>query len=183
MSFLNDSVICPVASSSEEDSNAHTTDSAIVDHMNTVITTEVVDVTQHSTAGHTVWTVVASNSPQNILNDKNCSGLVHCSPHQNHVVVVLHTYPVLTGLIVLTVLVVFTLSLFLFWIYCFRRESSSCAPTSRKKRLGRYKQCGQLYKVNSGEGIVGIAIPELGVPKTVSSEREKLLLDSDEDDL
>lgn len=33
------------------------------------------------------------------------------------------------------------------------------------------------------EKVIGIAIPEVGLPKAMPSEREKLLLESDEDEL
>ncbi len=85
-------------------------------------------------------------------------------------------------------LIILTLAIFLFCV-CSSRNPLCCLSCGSKKRpLGRYKPCGQFYKGNhlgghNGDTTFGIVIPELGVPKTVPSEREKLLLESDDDDL
>ena len=47
---------------------------------------------------------------------------------------------------------------------------------------GKYKSVSKYFPVSAGRGD-GMAIPEMGIPKDGLSEREKLLDESDEDEL
>ncbi len=56
----------------------------------------------------------------------------------------------------------------------------SCSFGRREK--GKYKHVSKYFPVSVGRG-EGMVIPEMGIPKDGFSEREKLLDESDEDEL
>ena len=97
-----------------------------------------------------------------------------CYQPTNHITVIIFIqhHPLFLGLIILTSILVCCI---LVAIYCWKRNSK------KKQKLGRYKPVSHFF--NGRPKVVGIAIPELGVPKAMPSEREKLLLESDEDEL
>ena len=136
----------------------------------------------------TTTTTITNTSDNDVVhNNSNCntsSDDQFVCHHHNYIIITLHNYPILYGAIALMAVTILTLTVFLLCL-CSSRNPLCCLfrGRSKKRPLGRYKPCGQFYKGNSAGSIVGIAIPELGVPKTVPSEREKLLLESDEDDL
>lgn len=182
ISTPNDSVICPTENKNQQGQTE--LDDATNDippgtngsfHGNGTVTTP----TETTPTTHT-----NESSPQWVST--NCSSINDdsflCDKH-SYIVVVLHNYPVLYGLIILLGMVALTLGLFLFCMYFSKRTSFGLCSFRSKKQIGRYKPCGQFY-IGGKDGIAtGIAIPELGLPKTVSSEREKLLIESDEDEL
>lgn len=90
----------------------------------------------------------------------------------------MHDHPVLTGICIAVALVTTTAIVLCFWVCCSRQCSER-----RKKGSGKYKTVSKFFPNGGGEVGVGIAIPELGVPKAMPSEREKLLVESDEDEL
>ena len=51
----------------------------------------------------------------------------------------------------------------------------------RKVTPGRYKPMNNFFP--KAGGVMAIAIPEMGLPKAMPSEREKLIVESDEDEL
>ncbi len=53
----------------------------------------------------------------------------------------------------------------------------------RKRDKGKYKSVSKYFPVSMGRGGDGMVIPEMGIPKDGFSEREKLLDESDEDEL
>lgn len=193
VSTLNDSVICPHSSirpTEDGDKKNKPTDGGSEPKHDSNITL-VGDRNNITGMNHSTGT----DSPSDDTTDFNTStipGVVNCtndgdSPfvcnHHSYIVIVLHNYPVLYGFLALMGVVLVTLSVFLFCVCCSRRSVGCPLGGHRKRPLGRYKPCGQFYKGGSDGITMGIAIPELGVPKTVPSEREKLLIESDEDDL
>ena len=165
MSTSNDSVICS----------------------DTVIENDNNEPSDHPIKSNTDSTVPISSADNHQITNTNTPHALNCTEtddnfvciHHNYITVVLHHYPLLYVVIVLMGVVMCTLTLFVFLLCCGKRQ---CCFT-RKKPLGRYKPCGQFYRSKGNQYTVGIAIPELGVPKVFSSEREKLLNESDEDDL
>lgn len=89
----------------------------------------------------------------------------------------IHTHPILTGVTMAMILVAATALGLCLWA-CY---TGRCGR-GRRRTSGRYKSVSHFFPVGAG-GEVHITIPELGVPKTMSSEREKLLVESDEDEL
>ncbi len=57
----------------------------------------------------------------------------------------------------------------------------SCSFKGREK--GKYKLVSKYFPVALGRGGSGMSIPEMGMPKDGLAEREKLLDESDEDEL
>ena len=88
-------------------------------------------------------------------------------------------------LILLLSAVVLGLTLVTVWVCCCR-EGQRCRHRSNRGR-GKYKSVGMFFVPLLGGGsdgkIVSIAIPEMGVPNAMPSEREKLLVESDEDEV
>ena len=87
-------------------------------------------------------------------------------------------------LILLLSAVVVGLVLVTTWIFCCR-EGRCCRRRSNRDR-GKYKPVGKFFVPLFGgpDGkIVSIAIPEMGVPNAMPSEREILLVESDEDEV
>ena len=88
-------------------------------------------------------------------------------------------------LILLLSAVVLGLALVTVWVCCCR-EGQRCRGRSSRAR-GKYKSVGKFFVPLLGGGsdgkIVSIAIPEMGVPNAMPSEREKLLVESDEDEV
>lgn len=71
------------------------------------------------------------------------------------------------------------MTLFFTWLYCWRK---SCLLKKRRGgNNGKYKPVNQFFPCKNN--VIGIAIPEMGLPKTLPSEREKLIIESDEDEL
>ena len=102
----------------------------------------------------------------------NCSNEDGDCTHHITVVIFIQQHPLFLGLIILTSILVCCI---LVSIYCWKRHPK------KKQKLGKYKPVSHFF--NGRQKVVGIAIPELGVPKAMPSEREKLLLESDEDEL
>ena len=92
------------------------------------------------------------------------------------ITVFIHTHPILTGVTMAMILVAVTALGLCLWA-CY---TGRCGR--RRRASGRYKSVSHFFPVGAG-GEVHISIPELGVPKAMSSEREKLLVESDEDEL
>lgn len=172
VSTRNDSVICPDFANENQQEELDDMPSDSSHGNDTASTTPFLSTpTLNYTAG---------------FNDgaSNCSrgdDTFQCTTH--NIVVILHHYPVLYGLVVIMGVVILTLVFFLFCL-CLRKHGL-LGNRSKKHVNGRYKPCGQFYIGGGGkEGVSnGIVIPELGLPKTIPSEREKLLIESDEDDL
>lgn len=94
-------------------------------------------------------------------------------------IILIHEHPILTGITVAAVLVAMTALGLCLWTLCSRQCGSR-----RRRGSGRYKNVSNFFPKGGGESGMHIAIPELGVPKAMSSEREKLLVvESDEDEL
>ena len=95
----------------------------------------------------------------------------------NHVVLLL--------LMLLLSVVVLGLTLVTVWVFCCR-EGRCCRHRSSQGR-GKYKAVGKFFIPLLGGGsdgkVVSIAIPEIGVPNAMPSEREKLLVESDEEEV
>ena len=131
-----------------------------------------------------------SNNTTNIHNtlNNNCSRQSNdsfdsrtCEVDKSSLVVILvHHHPAAIAIFAIAMILLLGLMCIFLWTFYFRKETATCNRT-KKRPLGRYKPCGHFYR--GSDKLVGIAIPEFGVPKTVPSEREKLLLDSDEDQL
>ena len=106
----------------------------------------------------------------NSSNDESCDNDIT-------ITVFIHTHPILTG-VTMAMILVAVLALGLCLWTCYTRRCGR----GRRRTSGRYKSVSHFFPVGGG-GEVHITIPELGVPKTMSSEREKLLVESDEDEL
>ena len=87
-------------------------------------------------------------------------------------------------LILLLLAVVLGVVMVTAWIFCCR-EGRCCRRRSRDR--GKYKPVGKFFVPLFGGGpdgnIVSIGIPEMGVPNAMPSEREILLVESDEDEV
>ena len=83
-----------------------------------------------------------------------------------------------TGLIVLLVvamLIILMAVLLVAWKLC-------CCLIKRKRKRTRYKSVSKFFPFSYGRGEEVVTIPEMGPPKGISAEREKLLNESDEDE-
>lgn len=157
VSDIKDSTVCPSLVTIEPpDLTTPTNNQSTMD-------APVDDVTPH----HTHLT-----TPTNCTND--------CPSVTNHVTVVYFVqHHVLLVCIFVLSLVLFLLLLSI-WI-CYLRRSRAMRERRRRVIPGKYKPMENFFP-RSG-GVMGIAIPEMGLPKAMPSEREKLILESDEDEL
>lgn len=165
MSTIDDALLCPsntMATIEPPDLTTPSNNETTKDPPVTMVTTEPPDL---SDSDHT-----QSTTPTNCSTD-GCG----------HTQITVIYFAAHHGFLV----AIFVISLFLFlvlltiWLCCWRRNSS--LTRSRKRTIGKYKPVNQFFPCKNG--VMGIAIPEMGLPKTMSSEREKLIIESDEDEL
>ena len=65
-----------------------------------------------------------------------------------------------------------------------------CVGSGLKRRRARYKSVSKFFPFSYGQqldgseqGVVSVAMPEYGLPKSGQAEKEMLLKDSDEDEI
>ncbi len=80
---------------------------------------------------------------------------------------------VLLALVVVILLLAMLLVIWRLWVSC----------SFKGKQKGKYKSVSKYFPVALGKSGSGMAIPEMGMPKDGLAEREKLLDESDEDEL
>ncbi|XP_019850077.1 PREDICTED: uncharacterized protein LOC109580924 [Amphimedon queenslandica] len=154
-------------------------DSIVCPSSISTVTIEPPDLTTPTTIHNT------SDDPIDISPDytqlttpTNCSN--DCPAVTNHITVVYfieHHILLFTLFIISLVLFILLLSI---WI-CYLRRNSSMRERRRRVTPGKYKPMNSFFPKPGG--VMAIAIPEMGLPKAMPSEREKLIVESDEDEL
>lgn len=133
-------------------------------------------ITIHNTSDDDPIDIISPDHTQ-LTTPTNCSN--DCPTVTNHITVVYfieHHVLLFTLFILSLVLFILLLSI---WI-CYLRRNSSMRER-RKVTPGRYKPMNNFFP--KAGGVMAIAIPEMGLPKAMPSEREKLIVESDEDEL
>ena len=105
---------------------------------------------------------------------------VNCASTSSHTVVhvlVEHYNSWLVFLLVAALLIVLLAMVLVTWKLC-------CILVRRRRKRTRYKSVSKFFPFSYGrEEKEVVTIPEMGPPKGMSAEREKLLNESDEDEL
>ena len=174
-SDLIQQAICPDRDSSSSNSNSEDLDSTSTNTHSPEISTKTNQtITESPCSAHSVdgnsEPITAGSSDDN----PNCNG-----NRPTTLIVVDVSYRRLTILISFAVVILLFAVLIVLW-----RLWSTCSR--RQQTRGRYKSVSKYFPLAMTGGSKGeerVSIPEMGIPKNGFSEREKLLDESDEDEL
>lgn len=165
--------ICPDGNSPSSNSNSEGTDTnAHSPEIPEISTKTNQTFTESPCSVHSVDESSEPNTTGSSDNNPNCNG-----NRPTQLIVVDASYHRLTILISLAVVILLFAILIVLW-----RLWSTCSR--RQRSSGRYKSVSKYFPLATGGSKgEGVAIPEMGIPKDGFSEREKLLNESDEDEL